>query len=323
MLTTEDFMALTNAPRHTVFYTIACDPAAFDVPQGCLGRSFVESPNGGGFFVGNSSAGFYWRGAPGYGTGDMYDREFFKSIFVRGCSNLGVIQADAKVQRIPYSGDYGTNRWTQFAMNLLGDPETPVWVDTPKALSVSHPAEIEAREQTFTVFASSDGSPVGQARVCLWKGDDVYQVGQTASGGSAAFTIAPADTGTMLVTATKNGYLPYLGSTEVDGGSSGVAAGRPGAAALRVTPNPTRGGATTRFLLPQYLLEAGGGTVEISIYDVRGRLLAGLSSTADFSAAGVTWDGRTHGGAQAPPGVYFLKALCGGASAETKLVILR
>ncbi|MFZ1947045.1 MAG: C25 family cysteine peptidase, partial [bacterium] len=321
-LTMDDFMALTNGPRYAVFYTIACDPGAFDVPEGCLGRSFVESPNGGGFFVGNSSAGFYWRGNPGYGTGDMYDREFFKSMFVRGFSNLGVIHADAKVQRIPYSGDYGTNRWTQFAMNLLGDPETPVWVDTPETLSVSHPAEIEVQNQTFTVSVSSGGSPVGQARVCLWKGDDVYRVGRTAPGGSAAFSIAPADTGTMLVTVTKDGYLPYLGSTEVEDASSGVAAGGLGAAALRVTPNPTWGGATTRFSLPRYLLEAGG-TVEISIYDARGRLVAGLSSEANPSAGSITWDGRTHGGAQVPPGVYFLKARCGDAGAGTKLVILK
>ena len=323
MLTVDDFMALTNAPRYTIFYTNACDPAAFDAIQGCLGRSFLESPDGGGFFVGNSSAGWYWSGFPGYGTGDLYDREFFKSMFVRGYSNLGVIHADAKVQRIPYSGDYGADRWTQFSLNLLGDPETPVWVDTPMTFEVSHPAEIEAQEQTFTVSVSSGGSPVGRARVCLWKRDDIYQVEQTASGGSAAFSIAPTDTGTMLVTVTKNAYLPYLGSTEVEDASSGVAAGGLGAAAFRVRPNPTRSGATTRFLPPRYLLESGG-TVEIRIYDARGRLLARLSSKVEDSAAGgITWDCRTHEGAQVSPGIYFLKARCGDASAKTRLVILR
>ncbi|MFZ1946839.1 MAG: C25 family cysteine peptidase [bacterium] len=321
-LTMDDFMALTNAPRYTIFYTSGCTPAAFDVDQGCLGRSFVESPGGGGFFVGNSSPGFYWQGNPGYGTGDMYDREFFKSMFVRGYSNLGVVHADAKVQRIPYSGEYGTDRWTLFSMNLLGDPETPVWVDTPESLSVSHPTEIETQSQTFTVSVSSGGSPVGQARVCLWKGDDVYRVSQTASDGSAAFSIAPADTGTMLVTVTKSGYIPYLGSTAVEIASSGVAAGGLGARALRVTPNPTRGGATTRFLLPRYLIEAGGA-VGISIYDARGRLVATLSSEANPSASSIAWDARTQGGARVPPGVYFLKARCGDASTETKLVILK
>jgi hypothetical protein len=147
-------------------------------------------------------------------------------------------------------------------------------------------------------------------------------VDQTASGGSAAFSIAPADTGTMLVTVTKSGYLPYLGSTEVEDGSSGVAAGGPGAAAIRVRPNPVRSGAATGFLLPRYLLESGG-TVEIRIYDTCGRLLTRLSSKADPAAGGITWDGAAHGGAQIPPGIYFLKARCGDASAETKLVILR
>jgi hypothetical protein len=322
-LTMYDFMALTNAPCYTIFYAMGCEPAAFDVSQGCLGRSFVESPGGGGFFVGNSSPGFYWQGAPGYGTGDLYDREFFKSMFVRGYSNLGVIHADAKVQRIPYSGEDGTNRWTQFSMNLLGDPETPVWVDMPKTLSVSHTAEIEAQNQIFSVSVSSGGSPLGQARVCLWEGDDVYQVGQTASDGSAALSIAPADTGTMLVTVTKNGYLPYLGSTEVEDASSGVAAGVLDANALGVTPNPTLCGATTRFLLARNLLEAGCGAVEVSIYDVRGRLIAELCSKADSPAGGITWDGRTREGARVPPGIYLLKARCGDVSAETKLVILR
>lgn len=322
-LTMDDFMALANAPRYTVFYTLACDPAAFDGAMGCLGRSFVESPDGGGFFVGNSRYGWYWPGASGYGTGDLYDREFFKSIFVRGHSNLGVIQADAKVQRIPYSGDNDTDRWTQFSMNLLGDPETPVWVDTPKTLSVSHPAEIEAQSQTFTVSVSSSGSPVGQARVCLWQGNDVYRVGETAAGGSAAFSIAPADTGTMLVTVTKNGYLPYLGSTSVEDASSGVAAGDLGAPLVKVTPNPTRGGATVCFSLPQHALGAGENTIEISIYDARGRLVASLSSKTDSPAGRLTWDGRTSDGTQAPPGIYFVKARSGDAAAETKLVVLR
>ena len=322
-LTTDDFMALTNAPRYTVFYTLACDPAAFDGTMGCLGRSFLESPNGGGFFVGNSRYGWYYPGASGYGTGDLYDREFFKSIFVRGYSNLGVIQADAKVQRIPDSGYDDTDRWTQFSMNLLGDPETPVWVDTPKILSASHPAEIEAQNQTFTVSVSSGGSPLGQARVCLWKGNDVYQVAQTGSGGSAAFEISPADSGTMLVTVTKNGYLPYLGSTHVEDALSGVVAGDFGAVGLKATPNPAHGSATICFSFPQLAAGAGGKTVEMSIYDACGRVVVRLSSKTDSPAGRLTWDGRTSSGAEVPPGIYFLKARCGEAAAQTKLVVLK
>jgi hypothetical protein len=323
VLSTDDFEALTNAPRYTVFYTLACDPAAFDGPMGCLGRSFVESVGGGGFFVGNSRYGWYSPGASGYGTGDLYDRQFFKSMFVRGNTNLGVIHADAKVQRIPYSGDDDTDRWAQFSLNLLGDPETPVWLDTPKALSASHPTEIGTGASTFTVSATSSGSGVSGARVCLWKGDDLYLVGETASGGSVTFGISPADTGTMLVTATKNGYLPYQGSAHVEDALSGVAGLDPGPVTLTVTPNPVSGSATAYLSLPRSARQADRPVV-VSIYDARGRVVASFAAqTGSASRVKITWDGRTSSGEEAPSGIYFLKASCDAISAQTKLVMLR
>jgi len=323
VLDMNDFAALTNAPRYTVFYTLACDPAAFDGVMGCLGRSFVESPNGGGFFVGNSRYGWYWPGASGYGTGDLYDREFFKSMFLRGHVNLGVIHADAKVQRIPYSGYDDTDRWAQFSMNLLGDPETPVWLDTPKTLAVSHPSETEIGGANFTVSATYGGSPVSQARVCLWKGNDVYEVGQTQSNGSVTFSISPADTGTMLVTVTRNGYLPYRGSALVEDNFSGIAGLDDGRAAIAVTPNPAGGAATVLLSLPRSAREAQL-PVAVSIYDARGRVVANLQASAGGSArVKITWDGRTSSGDRAPSGIYFLEASCGAAAARTKVVVLR
>jgi hypothetical protein len=318
----DNFMALANGPRYTVFYTLACDPAAFDGIMGCLGRSFVESPNGGGFFVGNSRYGWYWPGASGYGTGDLYDREFFKSMFLRGHYNLGVIHADAKLQRVSYSGDDDTDRWAQFSLNLLGDPETPVWLDTPKTVSVSHPSEIDKGGQTFTVSVTSGGSPVTDARVCLWKGDDIYLVEETA-GGSASFQISPADTGTMLVTVSKNGYLPYLGSAQVEDSQSGVEASAMGRLAVRATPNPASGIATLCLSLPVPASEANR-PVSVSIYDARGRLVASIKAEAGkSSSARLTWDGRASSGEKVPAGIYFLEASSGRDTARTKLVVLR
>ena len=323
VLSMDDFMALTNAPRYTVFYTLACDPGAFDVVMGCLGRSFVESPNGGGFFVGNSRYGWYWPGQSGYGTGDVYDREFFKSMFVRGLSNLGAIHADAKVRRIPYSAYDDSDRWTQFSLNLLGDPETPVWTDTPKTVTVSHPAGAETGEGTFSVSVSSSGSPVAQARVCLWKGNDVYAVDETAADGGVAFAISPADTGTMLVTVSRVGYLPYLGSAYVEEGLSGVAGGESGAAiGLKVAPNPVTTSATVFLSLPGPGPNAPGEPARAGIFDVRGRKVAELAAT-EGSARKLVWDCRAEGGTRVPPGIYFVRVWRGEASAEAKLMVLR
>jgi hypothetical protein len=321
-LSDNDMAALVNGPRYTVFYTLACDPAAYDGLMGCLGKSFLEAPAGGGFFVGNSRYGWYSPGASGYGTGDLFDREFFKSIFIRGFSNLGVIHADAKVRRIPYSGYDDTDRWAQFSLNLLGDPETPVWLDTPKTLAVTHPAETETGSHSFTVAVASGGSPVAQARVCLWKGDDVYLVGQTLAGGSVTLDLAPADTGTVLVTVTKNGYLPYLGSSQVNDGLAGVA-GTQGSLRweLAARPNPAVGAVDISFALPASALGADARP-QVAVYDAAGRLVASLA--VDRAERGrVAWDGKSATGLDVPPGIYFLKMACGEESISTKVVLLR
>ncbi|HVP58168.1 MAG TPA: C25 family cysteine peptidase [bacterium] len=321
VLTSDDMAGLTNGPRYTVLYTLACDPAAFDNPMGCLGRSYMEAANGGGFFVGNARYGWYSPGASGYGTGDQYDREFFKSIFKRGYVNLGVIHAIAKVQRIPYSGGDDTDRWAQFSLNLLGDPETPVWLNTPLAMTASYLAEIEAESQTFQVAVSSGGSPVGQARVCLWKGNDIYLVANTTSGGTVTFDIAPADTGTMLVTAAKNGYLPYLGSSHVIRAASGVVDGGSRNLELAVAPNPGMGSVGVSFALPQNLSGVDGKPT-IAVYDAAGRFVTNLAVGATARGK-VTWDGKSSSGAEVPPGIYFVKMSAGVKSVSAKVVLLK
>jgi hypothetical protein len=319
-----DMMALTNAPRYTVFYTPACHPANYEVVGGCLGRSFVEAPNGGGFFVGNSRYGWYWPGNPGYGTGDRYDREFFESMFVRDLDHLGVIHYDAKAQRAPYSGGNGADRWTQFCLNVLGDPELPVWKYEPAALAVSHPESIQTGNHLFGVTVSSGGSPLSDARVCLWMGDAIYEVDQTNGSGVAQFTISAMDSGEILVTATKNQYLPYKGSILVlDEASSGVAGDLPKNLMVRVSPNPAKGSAVIAYAIPAHLA-VPGKPATVKIYDAAGRLVKDLTvRQAPAAGSSLVWDGSVSGGRQAPSGIYFLRLSCGERAAVTKFVLLR
>ncbi len=320
VLTTDDARALTNAPRYSVLYTVACIPGNFENVMGCFGRGFIEAENGGGFFIGNSRYGWYWPGNPGYGTGELFDRQFFKSLFVRNYDHLGVVHADAKVQRIPWSQDNGTDRWTQFTCNLFGDPETPVWKDTPLTMSVSHPESIEAGSQSVTVSAMADGSPVEDARVCAWMDSTVYEVAYTGSNGSAQFTLSPSDTGTILITVTKNGYLPYLGDTRVTEGLSGLGqAGVQARILVRVTPNPVIGNAIITYSSIRSRAE-----LAVSIYNASGRLVRTLETKPSrFRLNVIKWDGRLENGERAPAGVYFARLTSGTISVGTKFVLLR
>ena len=67
-----------------------------------------------------------------------------------------------------------------------------------------------------------EGNPVLSATVCLWKGDDVYEVAITNGYGEATFVFTPESTGIMSITATCAfyGYLPYEGQAEVTEGSA-------------------------------------------------------------------------------------------------------
>ncbi len=323
VLDKDDAMALTNAPRYSVLYTVACDPGNFDCVMGCFGRSFIESPNGGGFFVGNSRYGWYWPGNPGYGTGELFDREFFKSMFTRGHEHLGIVHADAKAQRVPYSTSNGTNRWTQFTSNLFGCPETPLWLDTPIALSASHDATIDVGTQSFSVQVTNAGSPLEGARVCLWKRDDLYEVAETAGDGLVSFNISPADSGDMMVTVTRNGYLPYVGSTWVNYGSAGASPGEVKPLTVKVFPNPAAGSVRVTYAMPR-LHAAQGGREHIEVYDAQGRHVSSIPVTETTTSYGtVTWDGRSASGARVPAGIYFLKISNENDTISTKFVFLR
>jgi hypothetical protein len=69
---------------------------------------------------------------------------------------------------------------------------------------------------TFPVEVRCEGELIDGATVCLWKGDDVYEVEQTI-GGMASFEFTPSSTGTMLVTVSGHNYLPHEGQAEIVG----------------------------------------------------------------------------------------------------------
>jgi hypothetical protein len=79
----------------------------------------------------------------------------------------------------------------------------------------------------------------------------------------------------------------------------------------RAFPNPSSGPVTVRA--------EDTAAVNVAVYDVAGRMLAGL----DGSAGEVTWDGRDAQGRPAPSGVYFARVRAEGASAKTIRIVRR
>ena len=211
-----DMDGLTNGNKQSIFYSMGCDPAAYD-SSNCIAEHFVRNSNGGGVaFIGNSRYGWYNPGNVNT-LSMLYDKYFFKSLFQENFYNLGICFSDHKNDGYQNDAYY---KYCYTELTLLGDPELPIWTENPINLEGAFPNQISISPSDFTVNVTSGGSPVNQAYVGLWKGDEIYQTGLTNSGGQIIFTILPATQGSMFVTITKHNYLPFEGSTLVISGSN-------------------------------------------------------------------------------------------------------
>ncbi len=201
-LINSDADALTNGDKTFLLYAVNCTSAAVDF--NCIAERFLGDANGGAVsVVGSTRLDFP-------NTGRYYQNEFYGLVFQRGVTELGKAQAMAKVPYVPFSTQDNTNRWTQFTLIYLGDPDLDLWTDVPGTLSVSHNGTFTLGQGTYTVSVLRDGSPVDSARVALFKDGDAYAVGYTDGSGQAALPFRPDETGSFSVGVYAKGALPYL-----------------------------------------------------------------------------------------------------------------
>ena len=209
--------AFYNGEKQSIFYTFGCWPAAFD-ESNCIGEHFVRDDNGGGIaFIGNTRFGIFYAGDDD-SLSMRYDRYFFRSLFDQDYYHLGECFYDHKMDAFLSLGgpSYDANCYVFTTLNLLGDPETPIWTEDPKTITeVNYPQIIETGDQTFTVFVYDDGEPVQGASVCAQKEDEVYVVGTTSVSGKISLEINPSTEGILQVTVTGHNYLLWEGTATV------------------------------------------------------------------------------------------------------------
>jgi hypothetical protein len=213
-LLNSDFDGLSNAPRFTgVLYSVGCWPAAIDYD--CIAEHFVNSSNGGGFFIGNSRYGWFTPSFPGYGSSDLFDQEFFLEVFLKQKLCLGTALAESKLQYAADAHAVNDYRWVSFELTLLGDPEMALWTDVPRSLTVDYADSIVIGQSEFLVSVRDGDQPVKDALVCVSKGGEVYSNGMTGSDGQVRLRIFPTTAGTLSVTVTAPNFLPYQGNAVV------------------------------------------------------------------------------------------------------------
>ena len=208
---TADAKSRSNGDRQSILYSIGCHACEYTVYE-CIAEGFVRNPNGGGIaFIGNSHYGWY---SPYYGNyySLRFDRYFFRSLFDQNHYILGECFSDHK-NDVSLSDD--TYKFIFTALNLMGDPELPLWTENPQTLSVTHPETLPLGQSVVIVEVTDGDTPVIDATVCLWKDDEVYLVDQTSANGIALFLVDPSTEGALSVTVTKHNYLTYQGEINI------------------------------------------------------------------------------------------------------------
>lgn len=189
----------------SIILTSACLTNAFDKSTDpCLSEAFIRNPNNSVVaYLGCSRNGWY-LGEGLYGS-MAYNAMFYMHLFNTEYTNksFGAIVARAKMEKIPFSIVNECYRWIQFGLNPIGDPEMPVFYNTP--LDFTTVSYNVTGENNISVSTGS----VPDCRICVMSsedwGDTYYQIVDSTS--YAVFTGLPAN---YSICVTKQGYIPYV-----------------------------------------------------------------------------------------------------------------
>jgi len=218
--------SITNQ-QYFLVYTQGCHSGAFDTGSGSedsIGEDFLVRNMSNAFaFIGNSRYGWYNYGAVVNNTGNLVHRKFTEAIFQSGIRRLGLANNRSKMT-LDYA--LGYFRWLAMAINLMGDPATPLDLTTPATdilvgipslsdgFSVEHTQEVPLAAWVTT----GHGVPLvgagvtatfstGEAAVVLYD-DGRHNDGAAGDGlyGGVWTPRTVASTVTVTVTATKSGF---------------------------------------------------------------------------------------------------------------------
>ncbi|MGQ9665626.1 MAG: C25 family cysteine peptidase, partial [bacterium] len=221
-LTSTDADGLTNGTKQGIAISIACFTGAWDeTPNGDCFAEHLANRVGGGLIGVMFNSRYGWGAyVGGYvpGPSERLDTTYYAKIFEAGFYKMGQVLAVDKDCWVPYAdsgNQYDYTRWCLYELNLIGDPELPLWTNIPANLTVTYPAVIQIGNQNVTVTVTGGGSPVNNALVCLQKGTETYAYGYTNASGQVTLNVAPTTPGTMDITVTAKNYYPFEGTIQV------------------------------------------------------------------------------------------------------------
>jgi len=221
VFTSTEADALTNGDKTGIIVSIACDCGGWDMVTGgdCFAEHLVTRVGGGTIAsVMNSRYGYGAIDQSGNytpGPSERQDTTMYSNIFDKGHFHAGQALALAKAAWAPWADSlyaYAETRYCNYDLNMMGDPEVPLWTDEPAACCVSHPAVITIGSHIpFTVTVTTQGlAPIESAAVLCRKGTEIFTRGQTNSSGQVTLDLSPVTPGPMSVTVAAHNYFVHI-----------------------------------------------------------------------------------------------------------------
>ncbi len=203
--TTGNIAALHNGKMTPVVFSICCNTGNFSYST-CFTEQWLRVSQGAVACIGATNVSYTSGNTP-------MAIEFYRAIFQDKTTNIygfyfkGISKALAV-------GGYGGQK-AAYLFCWMGDTCTNLWFRAPTTMKVSHPTSITVGAHNVTVSA------VPLAKVCLYKGTEVFAVGTCSIfTGKVTLNVHPTTPGPMLVTVTARDRRPYLGSISVTSGGA-------------------------------------------------------------------------------------------------------
>jgi hypothetical protein len=209
---TGDINLLTNGGKLPVAFLPTCDSGSFAGSSESRSETWMRAPNGGGIAaVGTATIGTHTR----------YNNAFFMGAWdglLHGADHrVGAGQTAGKVCLYTnyYVGEPDRAQIWAVWNSLMGDPATDMWIGVPQTLTVTAPAALALGAGTLAVTVQSGAAPVSGLLVCALDAGGARVRGITDAQGHVTLAGAPFATGSLQLTVSGHGFLPYVGAVTV------------------------------------------------------------------------------------------------------------
>lgn len=188
----------------TVIATTACHTNHFDNnTEPCLSEAFIRNENNGVIaYLGCSREGWGWPNIYFHGPSEDYNGLFYKSLFKNspGSRNFGDVIAATKMAFLGKCKKEGAHRWIMFGLNPIGDPEMPIYTQTPNSFEN---ITLKFDENKLIVDTGEE-----ECRICVMSSNSGKSYYKVVSNTKTA-TFTNLCDGEIDICVTKEGYKPY------------------------------------------------------------------------------------------------------------------